>query len=381
MDENKDHTTGEISLMELWSIIMKRKKVIMIFVPIITIVVAIYSLLLPKYYAAGAVLMPISSGGGMRVGGGLGALLGGIGGMGMGDANSKKMMVLLESRTLAEDIVKKHDLATLLLPQRDPKPPNKASRQKIKDQEVRGAIKALRDGMKFSDNSEKNGTMTVSAEFRDPELVVNIVNWYLQGLQDSISKNAFTSAKLARVFIEKRLAQNKRELFEDGKELNSFYRDGRISSVESNIDIPIVVGSEKIIFPIVASPDMKIVNTDLNHQKEKLKHLQEQKEKMEQILIVEDVPQQVYLKYLTMKLNLLTQINGLLMNEYEMAKIEESKNELAFQIIDPPIVPENRSRPRRRQMVMLAFATSLFVGIFVAFIMEYIEKVKIGVKT
>ena len=67
--------------MELWAkyspAIIKRKKVIALFVLVATISTAVYSLVLPKYYKVEAVLLPVPGNGG----GGLSSMLGQLGGM------------------------------------------------------------------------------------------------------------------------------------------------------------------------------------------------------------------------------------------------------------------------------------------------------------
>jgi uncharacterized protein involved in exopolysaccharide biosynthesis len=61
----------------------------------------------------------------------------------------------------------------------------------------------------------------------------------------------------------------------------------------------------------------------------------------------------------------------LLTREYEIAKIEEAKSMPTIQILDKADVPEKKCKPKRTRMVVLAGVTSLFVGIFAAFIREY----------
>jgi uncharacterized protein involved in exopolysaccharide biosynthesis len=369
MVQDRHSNTEEISLVECWAILMSWKKKIIIFSLAITTITAGISLLMTRYYYAEGVLLPIEVVGST---GGIGSLLGGGGGLatllGGGEGkNGKQLMVLLKSRTLAEKIVSKHQLETVLLRDDDIKLAADASSEKIKRKMTRSATLVLQRGMEFKGNLDTD-TISVSAEFDDPELSFNIVNWYIQGLQEIINKKAYTSAKRNRFFIEKQLLQNKRELLEGGILLNSFYKDGRISDVESKIDVPIDTPFDL--------NDSKILNSNTNFQHEKLEDLQKEKENVERKLVVKDVPQQVYFQYLNTKLNLLTQINALLTNEYEMAKIEESKNDLSFQVIDPPILPEIPSRPQRRQMVILAFALSILVGVIVAFMIEYIKMVK-----
>ena len=59
-----------------------------------------------------------------------------------------------------------------------------------------------------------------------------------------------------------------------------------------------------------------------------------------------------------------------------MAKIEEAKKGITFQVIDRAIPPEKKIKPKRRQKVMFAGVVSLFAGIFLVFFLEYLENLK-----
>ncbi|MEK7850656.1 MAG: hypothetical protein AAB275_02130, partial [Deltaproteobacteria bacterium] len=52
------------------------------------------------------------------------------------------------------------------------------------------------------------------------------------------------------------------------------------------------------------------------------------------------------------------------------------KENFAFKVIDPPKAPDKRIKPKRSQMVMISFVAALFAAVFLAFFMEYIEKVR-----
>jgi uncharacterized protein involved in exopolysaccharide biosynthesis len=73
-----------------------------------------------------------------------------------------------------------------------------------------------------------------------------------------------------------------------------------------------------------------------------------------------------------------TKIYALIAQQIETSAMAEAKENFAFKIIDPPKVPDKRIKPKRRQMVIIAFVVSLFLGIFAAFGKEYFDKQKKG---
>ncbi len=66
----------------------------------------------------------------------------------------------------------------------------------------------------------------------------------------------------------------------------------------------------------------------------------------------------------------------LLTQQYEMAKIEEAKEDITFQVIDRAVPPEKRIKPKRKLVVMLAGVVSLFAGVFAVFFMEFLANIK-----
>lgn len=69
-------------------------------------------------------------------------------------------------------------------------------------------------------------------------------------------------------------------------------------------------------------------------------------------------------------------IYNLIATQIETAMMSEVKENFAFKVIDPPRAPDKRIKPKRSQMVMISFMVSLFAGVFLAFFLEYIEKMK-----
>jgi uncharacterized protein involved in exopolysaccharide biosynthesis len=71
-----------------------------------------------------------------------------------------------------------------------------------------------------------------------------------------------------------------------------------------------------------------------------------------------------------------TKIYSMVAQQIETSMMAEVKENFAFKVIDPPRVPDTRIKPKRTQMVMIAFVVSIFIGIFVAFGKEYIDKIR-----
>ena len=62
--------------------------------------------------------------------------------------------------------------------------------------------------------------------------------------------------------------------------------------------------------------------------------------------------------------------------QYELAKIAIADESSAFDIIDSPLVPELKSKPKRATMVILAGLLAGVIGVFSSFLIEFIQKRK-----
>ena len=65
---------------------------------------------------------------------------------------------------------------------------------------------------------------------------------------------------------------------------------------------------------------------------------------------------------------------SLLTSQYEQAKLAEAHDTPTVQVLDPAVPDYEKSRPSIRLNVTIAGVLSLFVGIFPAFFLEYLER-------
>ncbi|MHB8108682.1 MAG: YveK family protein [Syntrophorhabdaceae bacterium] len=67
-------------------------------------------------------------------------------------------------------------------------------------------------------------------------------------------------------------------------------------------------------------------------------------------------------------------IYALIAQQIETSMMAAAKENFAFKIIDPPMVPDKKSKPKRTVMVLISFVVSLFLGILLAFAKEHSQK-------
>ena len=69
-------------------------------------------------------------------------------------------------------------------------------------------------------------------------------------------------------------------------------------------------------------------------------------------------------------------IYNLIASKIETIVMSEVKENFAFKVLDPPMAPDKKSKPKRVQMVIVAFIMSLFLAVFVVLSRDYIKKIK-----
>ncbi len=362
---------NEVNLLDYWCVLMKHRRMIVAIVAAVSVIAVVTSLLLPKIYKASATIIPVSSGGGGALSslasqfGGLASMAGiNLGGGGKDDAT--KLKVILNSRTLTENVIKNQNLMPILFPDARDLVMKARKEKDTEEQPNMGlAVFMMQGGHVAIMSDKKDKTIEVSSKFRDPNLASRVANAYLDELQVFIDNNTFTTEKRNRIFLEGQLSEMKRMFLESGKEISEFYRGGRVSTADAVLDVPIRSPAVSYQSPVTDS-DL----SDLVVQKDEIE------KKIVQAKVVKDVPQQVYMNYLMLRRELLGKLSGMLAAQLEMAKVEEAKEDLSFQIIDKAVPPFKRSSPARGRICMVSFLSALIIAIFLAFFLEYIDRMR-----
>ncbi len=332
--------------------------------------------LMPKKYRAEVSLMTISSSGGGALGGlasqvssmpMMGGVLGDLGKMGSG--KSKELVNILKSRSLAEKIIQHFDLKKVLFAkQYDPKtntyfpgfPAFLYPTPVMEDVVSKFQKKVIR-----VEEEKKTTLIKISVTMKDPLLAAKVANRMVLELQDFIENNSLTISKRNRIFLEEQLVKTRVKLLETGKELNQFYADNKISSVVPQIDVN--VGA----YQLTSKPFAEF-QEEFDNLSQKQKEIEDKKEQAR----VSRVPGQIYLQFLTLSRELQIRVYGLLTQQYELAKIEEAKEDLAFQVIDKAEVKERVSSPKLLVNLPAGLFAGFFFGVFIVLFRDFIQREK-----
>jgi len=398
MENELRDSEEEINLLDYLQVLKKRKKLIFNLFLVSVISTAIISLFMTKIYKAEATLMPINperdiSSSLMSAAESLPFL--NLGSR-FGGSSLTKLSNILESRTVAEDVIKSLNLDKIFFKKYWDN--EKKKWKKNPPPSMESAVRILQEKLvKISPNSKKN-LLVISAEYKDPKLAAKIVNEYLSALQKFLNENTMTLAKKNRINLEKQVKKTREDLIGAEELLATFQQKKQIVALDKQTESVIKTSAElkaKLVAKKVELGVIKKFSTDLNPDVKKLKdEIAELEKQVELIDVGEDggnlmkkndkvflslsETPDVGLTYIRLKREAAVQekVYELLSQQYELAKIEEAKDSIDFVVIDKAVPPEKRIKPKRMQNVMLAGITSLFIGIFLAFFLEYWENVK-----
>lgn len=68
----------------------------------------------------------------------------------------------------------------------------------------------------------------------------------------------------------------------------------------------------------------------------------------------------------------------LLAKQYQLAKLDESRDSGMVQVLDRAVVPDIRSGPKRTQIVLVSTLVALFLSVLVAMMLETYAKARNG---
>ena len=398
--ELQNQIDDEVNFLDYLRVIRKRRKVIFYVFFAAIAATTLISFLITPIYQAKTTLMAVESSQTSFVSA-LGALqnlpfIGGAVSGSLGKTATDKLVSILYSRTVAETVIQKLDLIKVIFKKKwDEK---KGAWDTDKPPTLQDTLKILQQDIVRVTNDRK-GLIAVSVEYKDPKIAANIANEYTVGLQKFLNENSISLAKRNRIFLGRQLETTKADLKKAEEELRTFQTEKKVAVMDAQAESSIKALAElkaQIIarevqlgslreYATRANPEVKSIEDEIRELRLQLDRMEKGskepkgEESIGAFIPLSEAPA-VGLQYARLKRDVLIQqkVFELLTQQFELAKIEEAKDDVAFQVIDSAIAPEKKLRPKIAQNVALAAAVSLFLSIFLVFILEYVSKQKEG---
>ena len=373
-----------IDLMELLTTLW-RYKWLLILLPIFGIIGAYTAVqFLPVEYQSRVTFLQISGNGGSTDLGKFGALAS-LAGVSLPEKSSDmltdKIEVVLKSRGFAEQIVKEKELLPIIFSDiYDPE----TKTFDIVDPEL-GPPKpldgagAIMEALELGETDE--GAKFIEVSWDDPVIAADLANYTLKALEIYLSQNTLTAGQKNLQFIEKQLGKAEKELRQGEEALRNFNTDKKyfIKFTESEVLAKALV--EMQAMHAKAEVDKEVMLQFRNKRSPQVQQLSLGNEALERQIknysnVLQDRSNQigslkVEKEFLTKELEVYQEIYKQLRIQLEQQRLEASKDETLFRIIDPALEPEHPSKPKKLLIVALSAVVSLFFGIFLVFLIEF----------
>lgn len=371
---------------DLLIVLVKYRRTIFVNVLIITIASVIISLIIPnKYTATSSFISPKKKGGIFGDIAGFSSTIKDLsktlgGRLGTVTDEAYNYLVILQSRTASEQVIKKFNLREVY--------------EIDKDKPYEDVIKELESNVDF--NIEDEGNIVISVTDEVPKRAAEMANYYVQIVNEMSVELGVTESRNNREFIEKRFFQAQRDIATIEDSLQSFSKKYNVLALEEQMKAAIEVAAkvkaeleiaklEQTILlknygsdnPVVQESELKVI--ELNKQLANLKFGEDKNLKSSLNLFVpfEKVPETGVMYVRLMRdYEIQNKLLEFIYPIYEQARIEEQKDMPVVLVVDTAIPPQKKSSPKRVLLVIGAFLISFFFSLGYVLIKESYKTVQ-----
>jgi uncharacterized protein involved in exopolysaccharide biosynthesis len=360
----------KIELIQYVEIIAKRRRFILGITIMAFVLAVVVSLLLPKSYQATALVLPPANGGGA-----LNSLLGQFGGGNSladlipSQGNGPELYV----RLLGTEIVKNEIIDRFNLLQEE-------------DGATREGLYKLLDRKTTIEADRRAGIISISVEDRDPEQAAAMANVYTTSLGELVARLSSDSAGMERIFLEKRLKEEKAALAQAEEALKVFQSQNKAldvgeqgkASIEGVARLRAELAEQEVRLATYrqsmteANPEVLTIRSTIEQLRHQVDDLEGggngESSAIPSVGAVPDLGQQY--GRLLRNLKIRENVVELLTRQYEIANLGELKDVSGVKVVQKAQVPEQKFKPRRTRIVLLTTYAALFCSVFGAFILE-----------
>jgi uncharacterized protein involved in exopolysaccharide biosynthesis len=335
---------------------------------------SVVALLLPNHYTATVVLLPPQQGNSagaamMAQLGSLGALASAGGGLGGLKNPNDQQVALLKSRTVEDAMVTRFHLQEL-----------------YHSKYLSSALKRWERATTI-DNGLKDGLLRLSVTDSDPRRAAELANGWVEEYRRFTATLAITEASQRRLFFEQQLSAAHQDLERAEDQMKQ--TEQRTGVIDLSGQGRAMIASAAMLRAQVAAKQVEIQatrqfaaeqNPDLERARQELSSLQGQLSAMDanssrgtgDLIAPKGSTTQAGLDYerALREMKYREAIEGLLLRQYETARVDEARQGALVQVVDAAAVPDHPSSHYRLWIVLGALLISLPLGLLVALVAE-----------
>jgi len=360
----------EISVLDLLIVLAERKRIVLKITGAFTLLGLVLAFLLPvRYTATVVVLPPQQSQSTSAIASQLSNLssLASLGGTSLGLKNPNDMYVaMFKSHAVEDAMIQRFGLM------------REYRKRYLSDARKRFESRVTVDG------SGKDGLIHVSVEDHDPGRAAEMANGYVEQFRVLSQHLAITEAAQRRLFFEQQLEQAKDDLA--GAEEALKQTEQKTGLIQLDSQARALISAATTLRAQVAAKEMQIQgmqtyatsqNANVVEAEQELESLRTQLAKLggseqspESLIIPKGNVPQLGLDYLRKyrDVKYYETLFDIIARQFELAKLDEAKQGAVIQVVDPAIVPDKKSFPKRTFIVMGAAISGFILGIIAAFL-------------
>jgi tyrosine-protein kinase Etk/Wzc len=378
--EERSAADDEVSLLDLLIVVAERKRIVLWMTFVSAVLAIILALLLPVRYTATVTLLPPQEGSSMGAAlasslgnlGGVAALAGGS--LGIKNPNDR-YVAMLQSRTVEDAMVKKYGLM-----------------QEYHTRLLSDAQKTFENHTTV-DGSSKDGLIHLSVEDHDATRASELANGYVEQFRDLSQHLAITEASQRRLFFQQELEQAKNNLANAEEALAQ--TEQKTGVIQPDSQARALIESAASLRAQITAREVQIQgmqtyatgeNSELIQAQQELAGLRAQLAKLggsedtngSEFMIPKGLVPKAGMEYVRAlrDVKYYETIFDILARQFEVAKLDEAKEGALIQVIDPAVVPDRRSFPKRSLIVIGATVVGFILGVFFALIQAGFQHLK-----
>lgn len=356
----------EISLLDILLVIAENARLLVVG-PLLAGIVALgIAFVIPPTYTATTTLLPPQQqqSSAAMLASQLGALGGGLSAAaGLNIRNPADTYVaMIKSRTVADRLIERFDI------------------MKVREQKRwQNARMALAGVTRVS--LGKDGLITIEVDDKDPTRAADLANGYVHELSKLASSLVITETQQRRAFFEQQLQQANANLKKAEQALSEtgagevLLKAAPQALIEGMARLKAQVSAQEIRLAIMRgyltddSPQLQLAQRELAS-------LRSQLSQAERDQPIRNGPGVGYLnRFRDFKYQ--ETLFELMAKQYELARLDEAREGVVIQVVDPAVPPEQKSSPKRAVIAVLTAVASLFVLLAYAFTRESLHKAEL----
>jgi tyrosine-protein kinase Etk/Wzc len=369
----------EISLLDLLIVLANRKGLIVKITAACLGLGLLLAFVLPKRYTAEATVLPPQQNSSMA--GALASQLGSLGAMAslaskdMGLKNPNDMYVaMFSSETVEDAMIRRFGLM-----------------QEYRQKYLSLTRKTFERYFTVN-GSGKDGLIHISVEDKDPKRAAEMANAWIEEFRRLSQTLAISEASQRRLFFELQMEQAKDNLANAEEALKKTEQKTGVIQMDSQARA--LIESAVTLRAQIAAKEVQLqgmqtyatnensgvveVQRELDGLRAQLAKLGGSEGGAEGLIVPQGKVPQAGLEYVRKlrDVKYYETIFEIIARQFEMAKLDEAKEGAVVQVVDPALVPDRKSSPKRALIMLVALAIGLFLGVLLALMRAGVDRMK-----